>query len=161
MKSFIHSAGHACHIGHKCIPVFIAQFKKIVHMIFIRNQTTATVSLFLKQKNARYTELSYLNHQTMQCIVILAIQAFFGVTLHDTYFYIFTQKYVFPAYLLSTFSFFWLTNWCTLSFSPTTHTTSPSSKGAFTSGDINEFPSLSPPTTKHRYCSRMPRSRSL
>ena len=33
------------------ITVFITQFIQIVHMVFIRNKTTSTVGLFLKQKH--------------------------------------------------------------------------------------------------------------
>ena len=51
LESFLHGTSDTRYICHKSITIFITQFIQIVHMVFIRNKTTSTVGLFLKQKH--------------------------------------------------------------------------------------------------------------
>ena len=52
-------------------------------MLVVGNETTTTLGLLLVEEDTRHTEVCDLDHEIVQCLVILAIEALFGIGIHD------------------------------------------------------------------------------
>ena len=84
IECLLHGTGHTRHICHKGIAVFIGEFVEVVHMVLIGHKTTTAIGLFLKQERPRHGQLSKLNHQVVERLVIGAVETLLRITLHIT-----------------------------------------------------------------------------
>ena len=82
IEHFLHGTSHTGHIGHEGIAVVITQEVEVVHMVFVCHKTTAMIGLFLENEKTGNTQLSHFNHQVVQRVIVLTIQALFWITVH-------------------------------------------------------------------------------
>ena len=63
IEYFLHRAGHPYDIGHECVPFFVAEHVQVVYVVFVGNQATPAIRLFLEQEQSGYRERSDFDHQ--------------------------------------------------------------------------------------------------
>jgi len=85
VEGFLHGTGHLGHVGHEGVAVVVAELVQVVHMVLVGHEAAATVGLLLEEEGARDAQRGKLDHQIVEGLIVLAVQALLGVTLHSCF----------------------------------------------------------------------------
>ena len=83
VESLLHGTRHSGHIGHKGVTLLVRELVEVVHVVLVGHKAAAAIGLLLEKESARDGQLANLNHQVRKRLVVCAVKAQLGVTLHS------------------------------------------------------------------------------
>ena len=79
LEQLLHRTRHVRHIRHEQIALFVIQFVEVVNMLVVRHKATAMIGLLFEQERTRHAQVTDLNHEIVQGLIVGAIETIFGV----------------------------------------------------------------------------------
>ena len=82
VERLLYGSGHLRHVGHEGVALLVGEFVEVVDMAVVGHQAPATIGLLLEKEYTRNAQLRNFNHQVVKCLIVGAIETFFGVAVH-------------------------------------------------------------------------------
>lgn len=87
IEGALHGTSSLSHISHEIVALLVVEFIKVVDMLIIADEATATVCLLLEKEKTRNTKVANLDHEIVQGLIVGTIKTRLRIAVHKEMFF--------------------------------------------------------------------------